>query len=60
MMNAQPQLYTQDPSPLCSNEWSKVDLFTSENVHNVRLVKVKPGSDTVIHTPQLKDSLHLN
>ena len=35
-------------------------LFPSKAVHSVSLVKVKAGSDTMIHTPQLKDSLHLN
>lgn len=32
----------------------------SKAVHNAGLVKVKAGSDTMIHTPQLKDSLGLN
>lgn len=35
-------------------------LFPSVAVHSVSPVKVKAGSDTMIHTPQLKDSLHLN
>lgn len=35
-------------------------LYPSKAIHSASLVKVKAGSDTMIHTPQLKDSLHLN
>lgn len=35
-------------------------LCPTKAVHSASLVKVKAGSDTMIHTPQLKDSLHLN
>lgn len=52
-----------NPYPLMGSHYLAIYkryLFPLVRLLTVGRVKVKAGSDTMIHTPQLKDSLHLN